>query len=238
MFQTYKINSIFPTIQGEGFRTGVPSWFIRVGECNLRNSCWVDGGCDTNFDYFYITEVDCIINEMSNSKSIVDVVITGGEATLQFLNPLFKSLKKNGYFITIETNGLLYPGSAIEFVDLYSCSPKYSNFKTKFNPRCIKSITETIKRDKLTQIKFVVKNKEDIDMAKDIIELVITDVGFPSDLSYRWGVFFQPHRMENFYDEATIKNYKNLIKEYLNDKLLNMVSCRWGLQSHKILGLD
>jgi len=43
----YNIVEIFHSVQGEGYRSGIPHVFIRFGKCNLRCE-W----CDTNFDVY------------------------------------------------------------------------------------------------------------------------------------------------------------------------------------------
>ena len=47
MAKSYNIVEIFHSVQGEGYRSGIPHVFIRFGVCNLRCE-W----CDTNFDVY------------------------------------------------------------------------------------------------------------------------------------------------------------------------------------------
>jgi MoaA/NifB/PqqE/SkfB family radical SAM enzyme len=44
---SYPIVEIFHSVQGEGYRNGIPHIFIRFGRCNLRCE-W----CDMNFDTY------------------------------------------------------------------------------------------------------------------------------------------------------------------------------------------
>ena len=53
----YNIVEIFHSVQGEGYRSGIPHVFIRFGKCNLRCE-W----CDTNFDEFEAQTVESILN--------------------------------------------------------------------------------------------------------------------------------------------------------------------------------
>jgi 7-carboxy-7-deazaguanine synthase len=54
-----QVQEIFPTVQGEGPHTGVPSVFIRLGGCNL--ACTF---CDTEFESFHEMRVDAILDEI------------------------------------------------------------------------------------------------------------------------------------------------------------------------------
>ena len=130
-------SEIFYSIQGEGKRTGFPSFFIRTNYCNLR--CKFPSGnlCDTPYTSWN-SDADTNIGKMSiegiiseykivNSK---DIVITGGEPTIQAkeLQELCYKIKETNEntFITLETNGTLF-GDFIEYVDLISISPKLSS---------------------------------------------------------------------------------------------------------------
>lgn len=140
-----KISELFFSIQGEGKRTGSPSFFIRTNFCNLR--CKFTGGnlCDTAYTSWFPgdkknlgdVEIDFIVSEYSKVKC-PDVVITGGEPTmyeddLETLCRTLKSLDKK-IFITIETNGTGFGGFASQ-ADLISISPKLVSsvpFKTEY----------------------------------------------------------------------------------------------------------
>ena len=127
------ISEIFYSIQGEGKRTGFPSFFIRTNFCNLRCS-FLRGICDTSYsswdpyneENIGIMSIDEIIDEYKKYNSN-DIVITGGEPTLQKDNlenlcKELKSINKN-IFITLETNGTIYHSFA-DYIDLFSISPK------------------------------------------------------------------------------------------------------------------
>lgn len=80
----------------------MPAWFIRFAGCNL--SCpWCDTDCSEKMEY---TEID-IFEEINNNQyhQCKNVILTGGEPTLQNLLSLCKRLKCHGYYIAIETNG-------------------------------------------------------------------------------------------------------------------------------------
>jgi 7-carboxy-7-deazaguanine synthase len=114
------IQSIFPTIQGEGPGAGIPSVFIRLGGCNLACSF-----CDTEFESFEEMALDNILSTVNNYTSPAKyIVITGGEPLRQPIELLCQKLIDSGYRVQIETNGTLYRElpEAVEIV----CSPKPS----------------------------------------------------------------------------------------------------------------
>lgn len=94
----YSITEIFYSIQGEGRNTGMAAWFIRFAGCNLSCSfCDTDHSEKMELDECQI--IDLIADEGQN------VILTGGEPTLQDLKPLLLKLKEEGFYIAIETNG-------------------------------------------------------------------------------------------------------------------------------------
>lgn len=95
----YRINEIFYSIQGEGFWTGTPMIFIRFSGCNLECSY-----CDTNHWSYTEYDIRKILLEIDRYPS-ARICLTGGEPTLQNLEPLIEALHKNHYLVHIETNG-------------------------------------------------------------------------------------------------------------------------------------
>lgn len=112
----YRIVEIFETLQGEGFNTGMPSIFIRFGKCNL--ACpW----CDTDYNRFGTMTLGDILAKVQ-TFSARNVIITGGEPTIQpHLERLLDSLKAEGHFLAIETNGLKPVPPQIDYI---ATSPK------------------------------------------------------------------------------------------------------------------
>jgi len=140
-----KISELFYSIQGEGKRTGFPSYFIRTNYCNLR--CKFEGGnlCDTAYTSWNPEDENNIgdvkisyITKRYKRYNCRDIVITGGEPTMfpDDLKELCAELKniRLDSFITLETNGTLF-SSFIEYIDLVSISPKLKSSiprKTEF----------------------------------------------------------------------------------------------------------
>lgn len=96
-----KVNEIFASIQGEGSMAGMPMTFIRLTGCNL--SCKF---CDTKYARNkgkLMAEEDIVAECIA--LGLLRVCITGGEPLIQNLELLIGKLVRNGFFISLETNG-------------------------------------------------------------------------------------------------------------------------------------
>ncbi len=176
------VNEIYgPTIQGEGKTTGKAVMFLRTAGCNLA-CVW----CDTPFTWnFYgtsfehpekydklkevhkmtVQQIIARLKELSTDTKAL--VISGGEPMLQqgYLIPLLEELKRDGYWIEIETNGTVTTVDRfINLIDQLNCSPKLAN-SGRDNP-----LGKRINEKELTYIasipktvfKFVVSSEDDI----------------------------------------------------------------------------
>lgn len=93
----------FYTIQGEGFHSGKPAYFIRLGGCDV--GCrWCDAKYTWNPKLYPPTEVDRIV-ERAASFPAQAIVLTGGEPLLYPLDPLTDALHTRGLEIFLETSG-------------------------------------------------------------------------------------------------------------------------------------
>lgn len=93
----------FYTIQGEGFHTGKPAYFIRLGGCDVGCK-WCDAKFTWNAVTFPPKPIDQIIDR-AKQCSAKAVVITGGEPTLYPLELFTTRLKVEGFDTFIETSG-------------------------------------------------------------------------------------------------------------------------------------
>ena len=84
----YNIVEIFHSVQGEGYRSGIPHVFIRFGRCNLRCE-W----CDTDFDTYEQMSVKAILEQVICFEC-KNVIFTGGEPMINDLWPLARTLKR------------------------------------------------------------------------------------------------------------------------------------------------
>ncbi len=99
------IYETFASIQGESTRAGIPCFFVRLAQCNLRCSY-----CDTKRAQTLANSREISINELiqKTEQSGLDLVeITGGEPMLQSdgVCELAKRLIRNGHTVMLETNG-------------------------------------------------------------------------------------------------------------------------------------
>ncbi len=82
----------FYTIQGEGYYSGQPFYFIRLGGCDVGcHWCDVKESWDHNQHQFI--EVDDLLKDVKEHTS--NVVITGGEPLMWDLSELTKRFKEN-----------------------------------------------------------------------------------------------------------------------------------------------
>lgn len=93
----------FYTIQGEGFHTGKPAYFIRLGGCDV--GCrWCDAKETWNPKAYPAVEVDTIVARAASFPAHA-MVITGGEPSLYPLDYLTEQLKLRGLKVFLETSG-------------------------------------------------------------------------------------------------------------------------------------
>lgn len=93
----------FYTIQGEGYHTGKPAYFVRIGGCDV--GChWCDVKESWDASLHPLTETDTIVANALKFPARA-VVVTGGEPCMYDLNYLTKQLRKNGIKTYLETSG-------------------------------------------------------------------------------------------------------------------------------------
>ncbi|MAF44268.1 MAG: radical SAM protein [Parcubacteria group bacterium] len=119
-----KVNEYFYSLQGEGYRAGHASIFIRLSDCD--QTC---GFCDTEFESG---------QELSNEELLVKIqeypcqwiVWTGGEPTLQLTQSHVDYFKGKGYSQAIETNGNNRAPNGLDWVCV---SPKVADHVVEKN---------------------------------------------------------------------------------------------------------
>ena len=112
----------FYTIQGEGYHSGKPAYFIRLGGCDV--GCrWCDAKYTWNPRQFPPQQVDTII-ERACGYPAQAIVITGGEPSLYPLRHLTNALKNKGLEIFIETSGVAPLDGVFDWICL---SPKHQS---------------------------------------------------------------------------------------------------------------
>ena len=112
----------FYTIQGEGFQSGRPAYFIRIGGCDIGCS-WCDSKFSWLADKHPLVQVDDIHQSALNSGAD-SLVVTGGEPSMYNLQYLTETFRRSGLSMYIETSGA-YPLTGVW--DWICLSPKKRN---------------------------------------------------------------------------------------------------------------
>ena len=115
-----QVVEIFESLQGEGYNTGMPAVFLRLGGCNL--ACpW----CDTAHDSFVTLEEDEVVERVA-AFACKALIITGGEPLIHAgLGGLLERFKLLSRWIGVETNGLVAPPEPWRRrIDYLAVSPK------------------------------------------------------------------------------------------------------------------
>jgi len=117
---TYPVAELFESLQGEGANTGLPAVFLRFGRCNL--ACpW----CDTGYLTYETLTGQVILERIAQFKP-KNIILTGGEPLIQrTLAECVERLRQSGYWLALETNGLIDPPHAVRRnLDYIAVSPK------------------------------------------------------------------------------------------------------------------
>lgn len=143
---TYHINTIYKTLQGEGYWTGRAAVFCRFSRCNLWTGREKDRHravckfCDTDFTssnpYESVFDLGAKIAEVwgidydGNTWDVAThrlvsreamVVLTGGEPLLQADEKFIVELHRLGFYVAVETNGTIKRPAGINWLTV---SPK------------------------------------------------------------------------------------------------------------------
>ena len=145
----------FYTVQGEGFHTGKPASFIRLGGCDV--GCrWCDAKYTWNPKVFPPTEVMTVV-ERAASCSAQAIVITGGEPLLYPLGILTRELHARGLEIFLETSGTQPLSGEFDWVCL---SPK----------RQLPPLDEAFRR--ADELKVIIQTEDDLKWAQECSQKV------------------------------------------------------------------
>jgi 7-carboxy-7-deazaguanine synthase len=154
------INEIFHSIQGESTHMGRPCVFVRLTACDLRCS-W----CDTPYAFHegHKMSIDEVMAAVDSFECPV-VEITGGEPLLQReVYPLMERLLGEGRTVLVETGGhrsvAEVPSGVIKILDV-KCPG--SGEASKMDWSNLSRLTAD------DQVKFVIKDREDYEYARDI----------------------------------------------------------------------
>lgn len=140
----------FYSIQGEGYNTGKPAYFIRVGGCDV--GChWCDVKESWNPNLHPLVNVDQVVNNVQRYPAKA-IVITGGEPLLYNLDYLTQQLANNQVEVFLETSGAHPLTGTWHWICL---SPKKN----------LPPLPEVY--DRADELKVIVFNKDDIKWAEE-----------------------------------------------------------------------
>ena len=166
MQNKYKVNEIFLSIDGEGYRTGLPVVFIRLYGCNLNCSY-----CDTRYsceqqEYKEMSLYDILAQVLS--YGVPRVTLTGGEPLIHpGVKDLIVSLVANDIEVNIETNGAVDLDEFIEF---------------KYNSKVVFTMDYKCKSSGMED-KMILSNLEFL-QPKDVIKFVVSNYNEMEKMEY------------------------------------------------------
>jgi organic radical activating enzyme len=193
----YKLVEIFSSLQGEGAQVGRAANFIRLAGCNL--SC---DFCDTDKETKFEMGIPEILREITGPDKPYSVIITGGEPTLQDIEPLVIRLRQKGFWIGLETNGTRPLLRLKPFINYITVSPKSV-------PRnildCRVNECRVMMEEKISE-KYLGEIKQKIDANRYLISPrerggkfnileTIRMLGLVNERGVEWGLSIQVHKL-------------------------------------------
>ncbi len=148
----------FYTLQGEGRYTGHPSYFLRLGGCDV-GCVWCDVKESWDFSKHPQVDIEMMVQHVQDSTAPI-AVITGGEPLMHNLDALTSLLNEKGIRTHIETSGAHQLSGKWNWICL---SPK--KFKAPFDEVVIAA----------NELKVVVYNQSDFSWAELYAEKVSSD---------------------------------------------------------------
>jgi organic radical activating enzyme len=160
----------FYTIQGEGYYSGHPAYFIRIGGCDV--GCpWCDTKISWDASKHTSKSVDEIVKNAADCPAPF-VVITGGEPLMYNLDYLCTGLKDAGMETSLETSGAYPLSGAWDWICL---SPK-------INKPPVSDIF-----NQADELKMVISDEKDLDWAFE--NAVMVNPSCKLYLQPEWSVF-------------------------------------------------
>lgn len=195
------VSEIFLSVDGEGSRTGLPTIFIRLFGCNLSCSY-----CDTRYaciasstSDFENRTLEEILEAVKSFEPCHSVTLTGGEPLIHdAAKDLVLLLRKNRYWVNIETNGAVDLKPFIDFQSrriegAYFFTMDWKSISSGESDKMLKSNLDILgPRDVL---KFVVGSDEDLNQMKQLLD-EYPDFDAQIYVSPVWGEITPAHIVE------------------------------------------
>ncbi|MCF6806802.1 7-carboxy-7-deazaguanine synthase QueE [Thiotrichales bacterium 19S9-12] len=131
---------LYPCLQGEGKRRGIPTLTIRTTGCTHRCYFQGDNWCDSWYSSIH-AEKGCytfenIIDFILKHKAIKEIMLTGGSPTMhpKLVSALTVIANELKLLITLETEGSHFVKTPYP-IGLLSLSPKFSNTIPSINQK-------------------------------------------------------------------------------------------------------
>ncbi len=208
----------FLSIQGEGFNTGKPAYFVRIGGCDV--GChWCDVKESWDASLHPLTATDAIIKNAS-AHTAKAVVVTGGEPCLYDLSYLTRQLKAKGIQTFLETSGAYEITGEWDWICL---SPKKN----------MPVLNENF--PKASELKVIVHNKDDFRFAEENAVKMFNGKWLMANGEQPSTISHQPSTPPLFLQPEWSKRNEMLprIVEYVQ----RHPEWRISLQTHKYIGI-
>lgn len=152
------ILELYPAIQSEGSRAGLPTIVVRVTGCTHRCYFGQGGWCDSWYTSIHAERgkytLQNVVDLYREKPHIKEMMLTGGSPTMypKLVNELMNFANGEGIFVTMETECSKYVETEHP-IDLLSISPKFSNSIPILGTKLPKS-------DQLVDQKFIDKHNK------------------------------------------------------------------------------
>jgi 7-carboxy-7-deazaguanine synthase len=239
MSDTFIVNEIYLSLQGESTFAGLPCVFIRLTACDLRCSY-----CDTAYAFpegkkeslaDILAEVKRLALPFSNPQPATRnphlplVELTGGEPLLQKNSlPLMRSLCDDGFTVLLETSG----AHDISHVD--PRVHRIMDLKCPSSGEVARNRFENLPHLKVTdEIKFVIGTVEDYEWAKQQIATHKLDLICP--LLFSWVHPLAPEQQSKALKKVPAGHTPISRRELAEKIIADALPVRFQIQQHKII---
>lgn len=209
----FRIVEIFESLQGEGYNTGMPAIFIRLGRCDLA-CAW----CDTDYLSYTHMPLSTILESIQH-YSTKNIIITGGEPAIHpRLTVMLDALKALGYYLCIESNGLHQIPTQIDYI---ATSPK-AGYAERYDDRNGLTQADEVR----IVVDLEVGEEAFIRFAQTMAQKITANQYYLSPL--------EKDGQMNIHQTIRLLGVLNAKQ----DKILNSVRCQLSVQTHKWAGIE